>query len=258
MLGWFKRGARNESDAETVASAQSTPFHTAEEGLSAPSEKQESKGHKGRLAPSTALTKHQIFYIFVLDGLGGMLLSGGVNFALAYAMYTSQNTEKNPIRLFQLPNTLAGDGAVTIIVQCIMTWFVEMGLVRYDLGNRSVQPIGFIPEPSGLWTRKLFMLEPEPGSAPDTQVHRSKFITIVQNALRGFLIAVAGFLLLWPIAVGVLSTIGEPRGGDYFYSDRWIPQAFKCILGGLLGLLTTPLMASFWLLKAGWEAKHGS
>jgi hypothetical protein len=30
------------------------------------------------------LTGHQKFYIFVLDGLGGMALSAGVNFAIAY------------------------------------------------------------------------------------------------------------------------------------------------------------------------------
>lgn len=40
--------------------------------------------HAGRLEPSDRLTRHQLFYVLVLDGFGGMLLSGGVNFALAY------------------------------------------------------------------------------------------------------------------------------------------------------------------------------
>ncbi len=30
------------------------------------------------------MTGHQWFYIFVLDGLGAMALSGGVNFGIAY------------------------------------------------------------------------------------------------------------------------------------------------------------------------------
>ncbi|KAM0194317.1 hypothetical protein ACHAPA_005223 [Fusarium lateritium] len=218
---------------------------------------------EGPLKPSLKFTGHQLFYVFGLDGVGAMVLSGGVNFALAYPMYTTQDTVKNPIRLFQLPNTLSGDAAVTIIVQCILTWFVEMGLVRYDLSKRSVQPIGFVPQPSHRWLRWLFFLPPgsdpsdseeESEKAPkDTPKAASVFNTIVQGALRGFILAVVGFFLLWPMSVGILTTLGERDGGDWWYQDRWVPQAFKAILGGVLGLLTTPLMALFWLVKAGWE-----
>lgn len=178
-------------------------------------------------------------------------------------MYTTQDTVKNPIRLFQLPNTLSGDAAVTIIIQCILTWFVEMGLVSYDLSKRSVQPIGFMPEPSSRWMRWLFFL-PDPSSGEsevefekEKPVAKSKaasvFNTIMQGALRGFMFAIVGFFLLWPLSVGVLTTVGERDGGDWRYDDRWTPQAFKAILGGALSLLTTPLMALFWLVKAGWE-----
>lgn len=169
-------------------------------------------------------------------------------------MYTTQDTAKNPIRLFQLPNTLAGDAAVTIITQCILTWFVEMFLVRHDLGNRSVQPIGFIPEPSSPFLRWLFLLSSDKAERKVSAL-RASTVYHLQQALRGFLLAVVGFVLLWPIGVGVLTTLGERDGGDYVYSDRWTPQVFKLVLGGLLGLLTTPLMAMFWLVKAGWEAK---
>lgn len=181
---------------------------------------------------------------------------------LPTAMYTTQDTTKNPIRLFQLPNTLSGDAAVTIIIQCILTWFVEMGLVSYDLSKRSVQPVGFIPEPSHPWMRWLFFLPPSDPSDSETESEKvrpveskvdSLFNTIVQGALRGFMFAVAGFILLWPLSVGILTTLGERDGGDWRYDDHWIPQAFKAILGGILSLLTTPLMALFWLVKAGWE-----
>jgi hypothetical protein len=170
-------------------------------------------------------------------------------------MYTTQDLEANPIRLFQLPNTLAGDGAVTIIVQCILTWFVELGLVHYDLGNRSIRPIGFIPEPKRPWLRRLFMLDlnAEPGTGQRADL--SKLQAVVHHALRGFMFAVVGFLLLWPIGVGALTSVGESSGGDYLYDEKWTPQAFKAILGGVLSLLTTPLMALFWLIKAGWEAE---
>ncbi|KAF5654719.1 hypothetical protein F25303_1063 [Fusarium sp. NRRL 25303] len=217
---------------------------------------------EGRLKPSLQFTGHQLFYVFGLDGIGAMALSGGVNFALAYVMYTTQDTIKNPIRLFQLPNTLSGDAAVTIIVQCILTWFVEMGLVSYDLSKRSVQPIGFVPEPSHQWLRWLFFLPPT-SDPNDSEVEEKEpqrkptvppvLTTIVQGALRGFILAVVGFFILWPLSVGVLTTVGERDGGDWRYKDRWTPQAFKAALGGVLGLLTTPLMALFWLIKAGWE-----
>ncbi|KAF4972488.1 hypothetical protein FSARC_960 [Fusarium sarcochroum] len=218
---------------------------------------------EGRLKPSLQFTGHQLFYVFGLDGFGAMILSGGVNFALAYVMYTTQDTTKNPIRLFQLPNTLSGDAAVTIIIQYILTWFVEMGLVSYDLGKRSVQPVGFIPQPTHRWLRWLFFLPP-PSDPSDSEVESEKeppkqskiasFVTtVVQGALRGFMLAVVGFFLLWPLSVGLLTVVGEKDGGDWRYQDRWVPQAFKAILGGVLGLLTTPLMALFWLIKAGWE-----
>lgn len=172
-------------------------------------------------------------------------------------MYTTQNTTKNPIRLFQLPNTLAGDAAVTIIIQCILTWFVEMFLVRHDLKNRTVQPMGFLPEPSKRWLRWLFFL-PLDETETGTEMSRFSVSSILQQALRGFLLAVAGFFLLWPAGVGILTAFGERSGGDWVFSDRWTPQVFKLVLGGLLGLLTTPLMAMFWLLKAGWSLKQSS
>lgn len=54
---------------------------------------------------------------------------------------------------------------------------------------------------------------------------------------------------------GRTDRIRKKEGADYVYHDKWLPQVFKLILGGVLGLLTTPLMAMFWLIKAGWEYK---
>ncbi|KXH39046.1 hypothetical protein CNYM01_05525 [Colletotrichum nymphaeae SA-01] len=34
--------------------------------------------------PTESLSGHQIFYIFGLDGIGAAVLSGGINFAIAY------------------------------------------------------------------------------------------------------------------------------------------------------------------------------
>lgn len=42
---------------------------------------------KNWLAPSNGLTLSQIIYVFIVDGLGGMFISGGINFAIAYGEY---------------------------------------------------------------------------------------------------------------------------------------------------------------------------
>ncbi|KAF4121429.1 Protein of unknown function (DUF2456) [Geosmithia morbida] len=226
---------------------------------------------QGPLLPSKSWTAHQLFYVFGIDGIGAMILSGGVNFAIAYVMYTTQDTVKNPIRLFSFPNTLAGDAAVTVIIQCLLTWFVEWGLVAYDLSNRSVQPIGFLSEPRNRWVRWYFFLDgPSPlptsastpttagddGEEPASTPGLPPFLSLVVNqAIRGFALCIPAFLLLWPISVAAMIPFGKPQPHhDYLYTDRWAPQVLKLALGGMLGLLTTPLMAMFWLVRAGWDA----
>ncbi|KAM4063554.1 hypothetical protein HRG_011337 [Hirsutella rhossiliensis] len=215
-------------------------------------------GHGGQPAEASAwLTCHQVFYMLVLGGLGGMAISGSINFALAYAMYTTQDTTKAPIRLFQFPNTLAGDAAVTIIVQCIITWFIEAALVAHDLAHRAVQPIGWAGrEPKHHLLRALFLLPPDHKAAPVARVRLFRLGPLIQHLLRALLVAVVAFVPLWPAAVGLLTVVGERDSGDWWYQGRWTPQVFKLILGGALSLLTTPLMAMFWLVRAGWVASH--
>ncbi|KAL7805734.1 hypothetical protein V8C26DRAFT_433436 [Trichoderma gracile] len=204
---------------------------------------------------SSRFTGHQLFYIFGIHGIGALIVSGGINFAIAYAMYTTQDTATKPIRLWQLPNTLAGDAAVTMIIQCIITWFVELIILHFDLSQRSVQPIGFISPPSNLLLRRFFFLPRDTTAESKKQPRPWSLIEAIQQALRGFCFAVVGFLFLWPIFVGVLTAFGDKEGGDYYYQRKWVPEIFKLVLGGVLGLLTTPWMAMFWLVKAGWEER---
>ena len=163
-------------------------------------------------------------------------------------MYAHQD-EKHPVRLFQLPNTLAGDAGVTIIVQCIITWLIEWLLATHDLSNGSVQPLGVFREPSHPLLRWLFLLDPH--HQPSNVLAK-----IFHQALRGFLVCIPSFILLWPICVGALTGLGRRSGGDWVFPNTWTPQFFKFVLGGVLGLLTTPLMAMFWLVKAGWEGRR--
>ncbi len=41
----------------------------------------------GLQRPTNKMTFHQFFYIFIIDGIGAMILSGSINFAIAYGTY---------------------------------------------------------------------------------------------------------------------------------------------------------------------------
>jgi hypothetical protein len=66
--------------AQTLAAPEERPVPAFEQTY-------RSAAAKGWLSPSNGLTWHQFFYIFVMDGLGGMVISGGINFALAFGMF---------------------------------------------------------------------------------------------------------------------------------------------------------------------------
>lgn len=293
-----------------------------------------------RRKPTKKLTTHQKFYIFVIDGLGAVILSGAINFAIAYAMYTSHPPESPapPILLFHLPNSLAGDAAVTIILQTVITWLVELFLVGRDLERGGIAPVGFVGIPgrgklagpgdgkgkepgagyetdmdlekgnlkgstgdgskgegqeivgrrlwSWSWNWRTFIRwfcflndaddqidckssptnHPESESKPGDGKGTGKGTGITDSLsliwsqiLRGLLISVLMFFLLWGPCVGVLMALGRKDAtigakGDWVFDQRvWLPQAFKFILGGLLALLETPAFAFFWMVKAGWD-----
>lgn len=166
-------------------------------------------------------------------------------------MYTSQDTVAHPIRLFQLPNTLAGDCAVTIIVQSLMTWFIEFFLVNRDIRTGGVQPIGFLRPPTDPLIRRIFFLdEYTSGAQPAGARHWPVFI--LEQAARAMVAAFVGFLIFWGPCVGILTAFGTRSGGDWVYEKTWVPQVFKLLLGGLLALVQTPLFATFWLVREGW------
>lgn len=191
-------------------------------------------------------------------------------------MYTTQDISRHPIRLFQLPNTLAGDGAVTILVQCLLTWVIELVLVTRDLRHGGVQPIGFIPPPArpGRLLRTLLAL-PDPDSHstdPDAEAaaaaadkEQQRFWSARRWAglltSQALVVIVPSFFLFWAPAVGILTAVGRRHfdagwGWDWYFSRQWAPEVFKLLFGGLLALLTTPLFVLFWLVRCGWEVQR--
>ncbi|KAK0672041.1 hypothetical protein QBC41DRAFT_314569 [Cercophora samala] len=235
------------------------------------------------LPPTTKLITPQFIYLFILDGLGALVLSGGINFAIAYAMYTAPqyttgkgDTGPDKITLWSFPSTLAGDAAVTIILQCLVTWLIELFLVNRDLKTGGVAPIGMFNSSSVFnsnklvrWFCSLPALAPsttgvdEKGTrGPAEEVPVSPYPKgsgilgwggfLFGQAARSMVVAVVSFLIFWGPTVGLLIAAGRSNGkGDWEYDVTWTPEVFKLILGGVLGLVTTPVMAGVWLVRAG-------
>ncbi|KAK1974082.1 hypothetical protein LZ30DRAFT_430206 [Colletotrichum cereale] len=242
-------------DRTTTATATAPGHAEGANGVDLEHGEPESSAGPQEKQPADGLTGRQIFYIFGLDGIGAAILSAGINFAIAYGMYSTQNVDLHPIRLFQLPNTLAGDAAVTVFIQTAVTWFIELALVGHDTRSGAVRPIDFVREPSRPLLRRLMLLDRKPVTHPE-----GRAASLADHAVRIGLLFVVSFLVLWPAAIGILTTVGERRGGgdwDWYFQREWAPQAFKAVFGGLLALLTTPAMAFFWLVREGWRLERG-
>ncbi|KAK6084389.1 hypothetical protein SCUP234_01810 [Seiridium cupressi] len=209
----------------------------------------------GFLEPSASFTGHQLFYLLVPHGLIAAVISGVINLAIAVGMY---GTTKDAINLFQFPNTLVGDATVTIIVQCIMTWLIELALVNQDLKHGRVQPVGSIEEPKNRLARWFMFLDrSEAKFEGGCLAHWMVFL--FSQVLRAFIVAVISFAIFIGPTIGFLILVGTREGGDWTYTGTvrpslhdWKPMIFKAILGAALGLVTTPLFALFWLVRCGW------
>ncbi|KXX76954.1 hypothetical protein MMYC01_207608 [Madurella mycetomatis] len=231
--------------------------------------------HTRLLTPTTRLTAHQLFYILVLNGVGAVILSGGINFAVAYAMYANLQPPHPPPLLFTLPSSFLGDAAVTAIIQSCVSWLVPLFFVNYDLAHRRVAPLGIFPEPASHLVRRLFFLDhynggsglghggksgsSSPSIPPSSSGCGPGCVPSVGFFLaqlgRAMAVAVMSFCVLIGPTVGILMAVGTRYGGDWVFLDKWTGPLFKLVYGGVLSLLTSPGIAMFWMVRAGWVAK---
>ena len=198
-------------------------------------------------------------------------------------MYATLDTSKWPVRLWQFPYTLAGDGALSIPIQCMITWWLELWLVNRDLRRGNVEPIGFIPEPKHRVLRWFMFLDRH---NQDSEIGSRKhwFQFAVSQFTRALLVSLVSFVLMWGPSVAILTlfSLNKPTpcpcaglavpyqcliaqelmriaspmcSNDWCYRKKWTPQIFKTVKGSMLGLLTTPLFVMFWLVRCGWALK---
>lgn len=105
------------------------------------------------------LTPRQWFYLIFLQGVGAGFIDGGINFAIAFAMYHSQHDVK--MWVFK-HNTIAGDLGVTPIITCAVSMLITSTLVHSDLHHHAIGPLPFVyphvehlPDPRQLYDPSL-------------------------------------------------------------------------------------------------------
>ncbi|KAG0269741.1 hypothetical protein BGZ95_001956 [Linnemannia exigua] len=184
------------------------------------------------MPPRTAtdsLTSRHIAYLGIMHMLGAMVLDGVINFALATAMYKGTS---NPVMIWPLPNTLAGEAAVTIIIQTTLTWFLDRLAVAGDLKKGLVAPLR-MPRNAHPWIEWFVGLE-------ELQEARSK------QRYSGKEAASRKQQLLQQ-RQGVGKDFSQ-LGGDF---NVWpFPEIFKGIYGFATGI-TTPFVSYIALIYQG-------
>lgn len=231
------------------------------------------------------LSKKQIFYVVAMNGFGAMVLAGAANFGIACAMYRTTTIPISMWILSE--NTIAGDMGVTVLIQQIVTMIITSSLCHNDVrhGMPSLRhvwpPMQHFPANAschGSWlgtvmpsaARKemkdpLYMGNGE-GLAPfsrfwlwflrtlttgsernaflcDRITLRERLERFVFTGLQGLWLGALTFWWYWPIAIAIVAPIFEHRN----MQGTWIGPLIKLVFGGVLGLLTNPIIALFAL-----------
>lgn len=228
------------------------------------------------------LTLHQVFYIFIMNGIGAAILGGAANFGVAVAMY--RTTDKD-IRVWPLDqNTIAGDMGVTVIIQQIVTYIITSQLCNFDLRHglkplrhpwppmmhfpSTCKPTGSylgvqLPEDVQARGQLLYMGNGE-NQGPFAQFClwflRATSTGSERNDLfaKGITFRHRMERLLWTALQGgwwavitfwwywpIAIAIVAPIYEHDNLVHTWTPPIIKLLFGGILGLLTNPFIALF-------------
>jgi len=211
---------------------------------------------------SDRLTPRHVAYLGLMHMLGAMVLDGVINFGLATVMYKGT---KDPVSIWPLPNTLAGDAFMTIVIQTTLTWFLDRLAVAGDLKKGLVTPLR-MPRDAHPWIEWFVGLEQgrRVGYAVGGVIGMGPSNSRKEGFMKGFkfhgqrigVMIVATFIVFWPITIGILMAmrsqgIGKdygPLGGDF---NVWpFPEIFKGIYGFATGI-TTPFVSYIALIFQG-------
>ncbi|SPO21696.1 uncharacterized protein UTRI_01178_B [Ustilago trichophora] len=222
----------------------------------------------------------QWWYLFFAQSLVAAIISGAINFGVAVALYRTQPTIN--IWTFDR-QTVAGDMGVTVIIQQIVSFIITSSLVHHDLYAGPIGPLRrpwppllhlpSTPNSEGHWLGvkmpedvasvggKLYMGRAEgqgrikswwwwfvravlTGSERNDLLAagiswRQRSERLVWTAGQGFFLCVLTFWWYWPLAIAIVAPLYEHTE----LAGTWIPMIIKLVYGGVLSLLTNPIMA---------------
>lgn len=187
-----------------------------------------------------------IIYTFIIHGLGSAIITGGLEFAIAYVMYKAPLTEGDQVKMWGFPYTLAGDLVISNFVQIIVTWFIEEVIINWDwfqqrtchipfghdlysYGKRggfnkwwiwwfeieecTILPRGQINTGDGINLNKGLGLFPQflkilifRDKETNGYNWKSGFKWVINKTLRSVLIGINSFLIIWPATLGIMTT----------------------------------------------------
>ncbi|KAJ3161138.1 hypothetical protein HDU86_007760 [Geranomyces michiganensis] len=217
------------------------------------------------------ITVRQLMYIVLMHSLGAGLLDATINFVIAYAMYHNQEA-----RLWNMPNTIAGDAAVTVLVQGILTWVIDGALTHQDCRKGTVAPIvlndhrDYVKDESdnrsSVVADNVVPLKPrtsrrvfsrfvcwicapsldlfEPGVTPAVRFKR-----VLLSATRGLAFSLCVLPVAWCLGVGI-ACAAWPALARNEPITNWGPMIFKAVYTLVLGALTTPVSTVLAMTQA--------
>jgi hypothetical protein len=120
-------------------------------------------------------------------------------------------------------NTLAGDAAVTIFVQTIITWLLDSAMVCNDVRTRAygVRPISMSPKALNnkflnwyISAEGMELLEPH-------ITLKARLKCFVIGIIKAFLLCILVFFIWWPITVAILVGVGHSIGAGQYQYNHW-------------------------------------
>ncbi|KAA1086636.1 hypothetical protein PGT21_050116 [Puccinia graminis f. sp. tritici] len=212
------------------------------------------------------LSLGQKLYIILPQMIGAAILDGAANFGIGCAMYLNA---KN-VRIWILKNnTVAGDMAVTIFIQGVLTFCIASGMVHVDLRKKKISAFQY-PWPDTSWgaakrlppneaqtrlgrlwrqfhngqgfSRGLhFFSGSDVNDIFDSRLSRKQFTTrLCWSIWKGSVLSLIFFFLIWPISIAIVTPIwvDENLGNGNFTAPL-----IKAVYGFVYGLLMNPVCA---------------
>lgn len=227
-----------------------------------------------------------LFYTLIFHGIGSAIITGGIEFAVAYGMYRYPKGN-DVVKMWGFPYTLAGDLVVTIFVQNVVTWFIEEIIVGGDwFQNNSchcpfgkninkgplevwlevkrctILPVDQIDDKlirqyrnpiSLFWLSIKLLLFRDPKDRDDKTLKydfKHLCIWIINKFIRAIIISLVIFIVVWPVTLGIITTSAKYHiHHDYIYNNYPFPQVLKLIFGAVVAFISTPIMVITIILR---------